>query len=295
MKTLIEFKKERDLGTIITDTFSFIRNEFKPFFKLIWQLVAPYLITLFAAFGFLLYTVGDLTKFATNTSTFNSEESSIILLFISILILIIAGLAAYVLAHAATLYYIKSYINNQGNVDIALVKDNVKNNFFSFLGLGFLNGIVVMVAALLCFFPLIYVVVPMSVIYCLKVYQDKPAMDAFSDSFKFTWNDWGMTFLTIFVVALIVGVIGAVLNIPATIYSIIKMGIFSGNFDQEGTSQFDIYQDPVYIILNLIGYAFKYFLNFISIITTVFIYFNINEKRNFTGTIERIQSIGETH
>ena len=33
-------------------------------------------------------------------------------------------------------------------------------------------------------------------------------------------------------------------------------------------------------------------LNIISIIAGVFIYFNLNEKKNFTGTYERIQSLG---
>jgi len=203
MNTFIEFKKQRDLGAIISDTFSFIRNEFKPFFKLILQVVLPYIIAMFASLAFLLYTVGDISNIAYDNSVFGGEETSLVLLFVSLFVIFISGLASYVLAHAITLYYIKSYVDNKGNVDTDYVKDKVKSNFFSFCGLGILNFIALFVAAILCFFPIIYMIVPMSVIYCLKVYQNKGSFEAFSDSFNFTWNDWGMTFLTLLVVGLL--------------------------------------------------------------------------------------------
>jgi hypothetical protein len=146
---------------------------------------------------------------------------------------------------------------------------------------------------MICFFPGIYLIVPLSIAFSLMVFKNIGATDAFSESFSFIKDEWWMTFLTIIVVGIIVGVIGSAFSVPAAIYSWIKMGIFSGEVDPE--SQFKMFKDPVYILLNITSYAFTYFLNFISIISAAFIYFNINEKKYKTGTLERIESIGKTN
>ena len=48
------------------------------------------------------------------------------------------------------------------------------------------------------------------------------------------------------------------------------------------------------IFLNVISYLFKFLLNLILTVSSALVYFNLNEKLNFTGTFERIQSIGKT-
>lgn len=293
MKQYIELKKQRDLGLILSDAFGFIRNEFKPFFTLILQIVAPYLIAMFASLAFYFYAVGDISNLVMSTSGFGSPEGSLFAMFVAMLALTITGLIAYVLAHAAALFYMKSYSENKGIVNTTEIRDNVKASFWSFVGLGILIGLAVFFGFLICFFPGVYLIVPLSLAFSIMVFKNKNATDAFSDSFKFIKGEWWLTFLTIIVIAIIVGIIGFVFNIPAMIYSIIKMGVFSGELDP--ADQTAIFKDPIYIILNLLGYAFKYFLNFITIISTALIYFNINEKKNFTGTLERIESIGTKH
>lgn len=292
MKPYIEFKAQRDLGQIITDTFNFIRNEFKPFFGLILQVVLPYLLVMFAALAFYFYSVGDLTNLITNDTLFKGETQTLIVLFSTVLVLIVTGIIAYVLAHSTALYYIKSYVENGGIINTDEVKDNVKNSFWNFVGLGILVGLTVGIGFALCVLPGIYLLVPLSLSFSLMVFKNQSVSDAFSNSFSFIKNEWWISFLTILVVGIIVGVIGSIFSVPAMIYNLIKMGVFSGEIDP--TAQSAMFQDPVYIILNLLSYALKYFLNFISIISIVFIYFNINENKNFSGTFDRIDSLGKT-
>ncbi len=52
--------------------------------------------------------------------------------------------------------------------------------------------------------------------------------------------------------------------------------------------------DPVYIILNVLSTLFQFLLNLIIVVASAFIYFHLNEKRNFTGTYDRINQIGNT-
>jgi len=47
-----------------------------------------------------------------------------------------------------------------------------------------------------------------------------------------------------------------------------------------------------YIILTALGLIVQYLMQILIVITTVFVYFNLNEKKNFTGTMETIESIG---
>ena len=85
-------------------------------------------------------------------------------------------------------------------------------------------------------------------------------------------------------------VLSLVFSIPTAIYTYAKMGIFSGEIDPESLNSF---VDPVYIIINLISTLFSILLNLIPIIASALIYFHLNEKRNFTGTYERISNIGK--
>ncbi|WP_452223212.1 hypothetical protein [Lacinutrix chionoecetis] len=295
MKQLIQFKKQRELGEMLNDVFAFLRNEYKPFFTLVLQITLPYLILFLAGLGFVLYTFGDFTDIAIygGSSALENEEMSLLVLFVSVFVLIIAGLIIYVLAYSTTLHYIKSYTENNGVINADAIKLDVKQSFWSFIGLGTLKILALGFGFMLCFFPGIYLVVPMSVVFCIMVFEKKSVTDAFSDSFNFVKDEWWMTFLVLFVVGILVSIIGGVVNLPATIYTYAKMGIFSGEIDP-ADNPFSFYKDPIYILLNLIGYAFKFFLNFVSIIVGVFIYFNINEKKNFSGTFEQIESIGKT-
>ena len=92
--------------------------------------------------------------------------------------------------------------------------------------------------------------------------------------------------------AIIVGVASWAFGIPATIYTYAKMGILSGETDAEALS--NSFKDPVYILLNIISSIAQFMLNIISLVAGALVYFNLNERKNFTGTFERIQNLGNT-
>ena len=66
----INFKKERDLGAIISDTFSFIREEYKTIFRLYLKHVGWLLLLLVAANTYYQYKSYSITEtlFANNVS-----------------------------------------------------------------------------------------------------------------------------------------------------------------------------------------------------------------------------------
>lgn len=285
----IEFKKQRELGEILSDTFAFLRTQFKPFFSTFFKIVGPYLLVMLVSFGFYFYSFQGVLSFNMETS---NDAFSPILMFIAAVFMFVSLIAAYVMSQSTVLYYIKSYANRNGIIDFDEIKQDVYSSFWNFIGLGFLVGISIMAGFMLCFFPAIYLYVPLVLSFSVMVFNKKEVSDAYQYSFTLVKDNWWTTFATLFVIGIIVGIASYAFNLPAAIYGWVKMGVFSGNIDSE--NMMTNFIDPVYIILNLIGALAQFLLNLITLIAGAFIYFNLNEKKNFTGTYERIESLGQT-
>ncbi|MFT6796576.1 MAG: hypothetical protein ACJART_001719 [Maribacter sp.] len=285
----IEFKKQRELGEILSDTFAFFRNEFKPFFATFFTIVGPFLVAMVVSLVLYLYFSGD----SLNLMVFDSDMNATNLVTTVLVgfVYIVSWVAVYTMSQSTVLHYIKSYANGNGTIDIETIRKEVYDSFWSFIGLGIMVGLSVGLGFIFCIIPGIYLYVPLSLSFCILVYNRMEASDAYSYSFTLVKEEWWMTFATIFVIGIIVGIATYIFAIPTVIYQWLRMGIFSGEIDAEG--MMDIFKDPIYILLNVISTLAQFLLNLISIIAGVFIYFNLNEKKNFTGTYERIDSLGE--
>lgn len=287
----VEFKKERDLGAIITDTFKFLRLEFKPFFTTILKVsVVPILLAV-AALLYYSFTVSntfssvDVTNPNSSLSFFSGGD-----IFLAMFLLFVFYILAYVTISVSGFYYIKSYINNRGTIDENYIKGKLKEKFWSFLGMGILVGITVSIGSLLCFLPGIYFYVVFSVAFPLLVFAEKGVFDAFGDSFNFINGHWWETFGCILVVGILVTVLGYVFSIPALIYALFSGFITLGSTDP--TEVFSLFSDPIYILLEVISYVGRFLFFAVTLVSSVFIYFDINEQKNATGTFEKIENLG---
>ncbi|PIB27075.1 hypothetical protein BFP77_13645 [Maribacter sp. 4U21] len=291
MKTdYIEFKKQRELGDILSDTFAFLRAEFKPFFTTYFKIVGPFLLVMILALAAYLYFVGNIA----NIMMFNSgnEAANLATIFIIGLVYILSIMAVYTMSQSTVLHYIKSYSNGKGTTDFDTVQKEVYGSFWNFIGLGIMVGLSVMVGFICCIIPGIYLYVPLALSFSVLVFNRMGASDAYSYSFTLVKDEWWMTFATFFVIGIIVAIASYAFALPTAIYQWMKMGIFSGEMDAE--NMLDIFKDPIYILLNIVGTIGQFLLNLISVIAGVFIYFNLNEKKNFTGTYEQIENLGKT-
>jgi len=287
MKPYIEFKKQRDLGEILSDTFTFIRSEIKPFSSTYLKIVGPYVVVMLICYALYMYSFGDLLNF--NVESSNSAVEGLVLFVVGGAFMV-SIIVAYVLSHATTLFYIKSYANTNGNINFEEIKKGVYGSFWQFMGLGILVGFCVGVGLMFCLIPGIYLYVPLILSFSILVFNRKGATDAFSYSFTLVKDYWWNTFASLFVVGIIVSVAGYAFALPGTIYTYAKMGILSGEIDAENFSVID----PITILLGIISTLAQFLLNIISVVASVLIYFDLNEKKNFTGTYERIKNLGES-
>lgn len=288
MKTIIEFKKQREFGDILTDTFAFIRNEFKPFFSAIIKISGPYVALFLFAMVFYIYSIGDMFNFDLIQS--NQFYGSPLKIISAYLLYFGTAILAYTFTTSTVLHYIKSYIDNNGTINVEEIKQNVYKNFWSFLGLSILKVLTLIVAVFICCLPVFYFMVPMMVALPILVFERNGASEAYSKSYQLIKDEFWITLATIVVLLIIYWVASTVFSIPTAIYTYAKMGIFSGEID---SGNLDTFVDPVYILLNVLGTFFQYILNIITIVGSAFIYFNLNERKFFSGTLERIDSLGK--
>jgi len=190
----------------------------------------------------------------------------------------------------ASLYFIKSYIDTNGKPVFNDVKTNILQNFWKFIGLGFLVTIVTVFGMVFCYLPGLYLGTVLSLATSIMVFENKSIGKTFSHSFTLINGQWWNTFGVLIVVWLLLVVLGQAFSIPALIYQFIKMGTMMQGEDP--TAIFEIFKDPIYLALNIVSYVFQFILYSIPLISTVFIYFDLNEQKNFTGTFEEIENIG---
>jgi len=289
--SFIEFKKERDLGAIITDTFKFIRENWKEYFLTVLKIVGPVLLLGLVVLVFYMFSMSDmftdLAKIDSNPDGFLANIFSWIfgLMFVYILL--------YTLLSMSSLYFIKSYIKNNGKPLFSEVKEDLLKNIWKFLGLGLLITVVTVFGMVFCYLPGIYLGTVLSLATSIMVFENMSIGDTFSHSFKLIKGEWWNTFGVLIVVWMLLMILGQVFSIPALIYQFVKMGTVMGTEDP--TEIFSIFKDPIYLLLNIGSYIFQFILYSIPLISTVFVYFDLNEQKHFTGTFEKIDNLGNTN
>lgn len=286
MHNFIEFKKERDLGAIINDTFSFLRENWKSYGLFVLKIVGPLILVgaALVVFAFLSYTalLGDSSDPGAFLSNLNSIASYL-------LGMTVASGFIYTLIAEVSLFYIKSYIDNGGVANFDEVRQNTFQNIWKFLGFGILAILMVVVGYIMCFIPAIYLGVILILGFPILVFEKRDVMDTISHCFNLIKNEWWNTFGVFIVVGLLITILGMVFNVPMWIYQMIVEGVSLGMDPQETTG---ILRDPIYVAVTVVSFFGKYIFYSISFVASAFIYFDLNEQKFKTGMNERIDNLG---
>ncbi|MFS4467674.1 hypothetical protein [Maribacter sp. 2210JD10-5] len=290
MKTdYIEFKKQRELGDVLSDSFGFLRSQFKPLLTTFFKIVSPYILIMLISSGLYFYVLNSIFDFNIESP---NEFYSVLLTIVLVISVIISAIVTIIMSQSSILYFIESYIDNNGKTHFSEIKKKVYQNFWNFFGLFSLFVLSVGIGILFCCIPGIFLYVPLSLAFAVYAFSKKGVIESYNYCFKLVKDEWWITFATLLIIGIIIAVAGIALSMPATMYSWIKVITSAGEYDAESTP-FSIFLDPIYIILYLASIIFRFVLNIIIIIAGAFIYFNLNEKKNFTGTYERIDNLGE--
>lgn len=282
----IIFQQERDLGEIISDTFKFIRGNYKALFGLIFKIAGPSFLVLTAALAYYSYLGGE--TFGNPFLTTNLE-GQFLEFFISMFIMLLSLLIFFVFLNATVLHFIKSYIINKGIVNKTEVIAGVRHDFARLMGLMILCSVVCIFGLMLCILPGIYLWAPLSLAPAIFILGRFSSMDSFTESFSLIRDNWWITFFSLVVMVVLVYIIGLIFQIPLFIYFFIKMiTVVQEVSAADPSSMFDW----VYVVFSVIASLAQYLLSVILIIATSFIYINLDEKKNATGSYEIISNLG---
>lgn len=286
MNNFIQFKKERDLGAIINDSFTFLRENWKSYGNAVLKIVGPFILIGAALVVFAMLSYASLIGDGTNPEGILGNLDAIFGYAIGAMV---ASGLVYTLVAEVSLYYIKSYIENGGVANFEEIKSNTFQNIWKFLGFGVLSILMIIVGYFLCFFPAMYLGVVLTLGFPILVFEGRDVTDAISYCFDVVKGEWWNTFGVLIVVGIIVFVLGFIFDLPSMIYDMISEGVIT---DTEGNQSNNIFSDPVYVVVQLIGVFGRYIFYSISFIASAFIYFDLNEQKNATGMNERIDNLG---
>ena len=288
MQKYIQFKRERDLGEILSDTFKFIRENYKPLLKALLKYTGPvFLLQLFALGYYSYVSVGQGNNLFTSGIVGQGWGFNMVTGFF---FLSLASMAYQAFMNGTIMQSIKSYIKNNGEINVDEVGEGMSQNWSSYLGLGIAVGIMIFAGTIFCVLPGIYLAVPLCLVYAIRTFDRLGFSETISYSFNLIKENWWISFFTLLLMGIIVYVIALIFQLPAIIYTLTKTITYvnEGTFS-DPSSMFDW----VYLTLNIVGSALSYIIYGMLSVCIGFIYFNLNEQKNHTGAYESIENLGK--
>ncbi len=282
----LKFQKVRTISEVLEDAFSFLQAHFIKMLKVIWEVNKVYII-LFVIFSFAFYYRYSifLDEMITKNNMTNAGMEVILGLLLTLYTLIVTARV-----YATGYGYIRNYIENDGQINLAKIKAFTDDKWWGYILLSILVGILVIIGFLLFIIPGIWVLVPLSVAFPIYFLEDEGVMDSVKKSFQYVSGKWWYSFGVLFFTFLIIMVLNTIVSFPATIYSM--MMVISAA-KQEGVAQLSTKGDLVFSFLTVISNLGKLLISIVQIPVMVFLYYSLKEYHTAQGMLDKIEEIGE--
>ncbi|RYE25312.1 MAG: hypothetical protein EOP42_21540 [Sphingobacteriaceae bacterium] len=280
MQPKIELAKTRDFGEIINDTFVFIGQNWKPLLKSFaiicgFFIVANLVVALLQQHKMTSeiqnFPNRGVGRFGRLTSLFGPAY------FLSLLF----GIVSLTAISLVPLSFMALY-KEKGNVapETEEVWGYFKHYFLRFIGSYLLISLVFIIGFLLCIVPGIYLFPILSLVLPIIVFENADLGYSWSKSFQLIKENWWSTFGALFVSGIITYAASAVFIIPVTLITVGSMFVSK---TPPTSSAF---------ILSTIVSSLCYVFYMIPSITAALCYFNLNEQKEGTGLMNRINNFG---
>lgn len=283
----INFRKQRDLGDLITDTFKFLRENYKLLFKLIFRIAGPAFLLLAILLGYYSFMMGEsiMNPLTIDFDNYNRW------FFLTLMLLVVSMVVFFALLYSVVLLFIRSYVDHKGVVNELDITQGVKDNFTSMSGLFLITGTLLVFGLTLFVLPGIYLWVPFTIAPAVMILDKRSIGGTLNEAFRLISNNWWMTFFSLVLIFLLTQIISMVFQMPMFIYYFIKaLSMSQESSIADPSSLFDW----VYVLLNVVSSLIQYMLWVIIIVASGFIYYNLHEKKYATGSMEEIENLGSS-
>jgi len=281
MKPNLEFRKQREFGEIISDTFLFIKQNFKPLLKVFLYLCGFFIL---ASILSAIAHVIDVSDIYLNTTKRPTEVYGRLFSW-SYFAVILLYFVSYAAITVSTLSYIAVYIE-KGNVPPSPeeVWAYFKYYYFRVLGSSIPILLLMVLAFICCILPGVYVFPALSIFYAVMIFENSSFAYAFGRAFKLSHKDWWATAGAMIIIWIITYAAFLIPSMPSIVLGMI-MGFTQG---AAGISKLWLI---IFTIVQYISYVFL----MIPLIGTSLCYFNLAERTDSTGLLARIDKLGENN
>ncbi|WP_028980800.1 hypothetical protein [Sporocytophaga myxococcoides] len=306
MQQKINFRQSRDLGDIISITFSFLTANLKPLLLAILFISGPFI--LIGGIGFGLYYSFIMSSAMGGGTPDLLLFQNMGLQFILLYFILTAGSLVFFITIYEFMYL---YINNM-DTSVAEVWKGVKKRFllalkvifgsiflmgltFAIIGgllfqlffaggsLGFFLSFITIVLSIVPFF---YIAVTLSLLMSVCLFEQKGFFAGLKRAFSLIAGKWWRTFGLIFVFTLIYSGASFIFAVP--MYAALGIEMFSQINGNEVSSLIKI-ATAASSALFMVG---SYLMSSMLLIGINFHYFSLAEEKDATGLLERIDSFG---
>jgi hypothetical protein len=282
----LELEKTRDFGEIISDTFVFVRQNFKPLLSHFFVFCGFFLL---AVMAFSILNQVKMMDIVTGERTYGAASDPFYIyrrmFSVNYFLLMLMIMLTYV-SIIVTVYSFIALYKEKGNVAPTTSETwgYFKYHFFRILGSGIVIFVLMIAAFVLCIVPGIYLYPIMALIFPIMVIENATFSYAFGRSFDLIRKNWWTTFGCIFVMGIIVVVMSMVVVLPAAMVNMINIFMHftkGGKISMAGTI--------VTVILQSLAYVFY----MMPMITIALCYFSLTEGKEGTGLLNRIKKLGD--
>jgi hypothetical protein len=276
MKYNIELRRIRDFGEIINDTFSFLKQNFKPLFLSLFAICGFFVLVGTVATAFAQIAIHDGSG-ATAPYRYDSDFNVNISAAVSSLITVMGQFFIYL----STLCFVAVYLEKKGEKITAQdVWGYFKYYFWRSFGSGFLLVLLAVVGFIFCIIPGIYLMNVFYLVMPIMVMENATFGYSFNKSFKLVKDHWWTLFGLIIVCSIIVSVCSSIATVPLTLVSGLRVFV-----------QFKYISWPIIIFLSMLQNILMLTYT-IPTIAVALCYFSLQERKDGTGIMERIESFG---
>ncbi|NOU59166.1 hypothetical protein [Marinifilum caeruleilacunae] len=278
-----KLEKVRDFGQLFTDTFLFIKYNYKNILRGMFYYVLPFGLLHGVVLGLLQY---ETLLPITSGNSFETDYSSSVIIYSTIASYFFL-LLSYTVTMAFMMEYIKLYRDKgANNFELNEVGKAMLADIPKILGALILAGIIIVLGLILLVIPGIYISICVSLVIPIIVFEEESVGDAISGCFNLIKNNWWNVFAFLFVMGLVSSALNFAFQLPSTIYTMVT-AIFASTGDTMTISKSITI---LFSIFQALGYAL---IQILPLTAIALVYFNLIERRQSPALLKDLETVGK--
>ena len=282
MKEKVEFRKIREFSDTIGDTILFIKQNLKGLIKSVFALCGIFIVAGIVSMVLQQIQMHDYRQMSIGRTYSSGLWGVFSWEYFVLIFMLMANYASMVVV---ILSYISLYIQ-KGNVapNLEEIWSYFKHYFLRVLGSSIITTILFSIGSMLCLVPGIWLFPIFTIFYPIMVLENGGFGHSFNRSFSLIKGEWWVTFATLLITMIITMICYYIISAPAIVIQMI-----------DTITHFGKPINTTYTIISAISTYLAQIFMIIPIICSALIYHNLVERKESSGLLNRIDSLGNNN